>query len=284
MTAALGRIAIIGCGQIGGSLGLALAGQAERIGFDPGAGDAVVGFGICDRVAATAADAVAGADAVVVAVPLADTAAVIEAIRPAVRADAIVTDVGSTKLSAVAAGERAFGGRFVGGHPWAGTERSGPSAANAALFRGRRVLLTPTERTEAAALAWVRALWTAAGAGEVILLPAADHDELAAAVSHLPHVSAYALTLAIGGMPDAIAARMPGLYGGGFIDTTRIASSDPAMWTAIFLDNRERVLEMTRALGASLARLTALIEARDEAGIQRMLEEARVARARIIRD
>ena len=166
----------------------------------------------------------------------------------------VVTDVGSTKRTVVAEGERVLGGRFVGGHPMAGSERSGPEAANAGLFRGRRALVTATGRSDVDAVALVREMWTAAGA-EVVQVRPELHDELCAAVSHLPHLASYALTLALAELGGEVGARMPGLYAGGFLDTTRIASSDPHMWREVFLDNRDRVLEMAAALEGALARV-----------------------------
>ncbi len=188
----------------------------------------------------------------------------------------VITDVGSTKAAIVAAGEAAHGGRFVGGHPLAGTEKAGPAMASAALFRGRRALLTPTRVTDAGALATVAGLWRAAGA-EVMEMPAAEHDELMAAVSHLPHVVAYALADAVGtlGAPA-------GMGGGGFIDTTRIASTPPGMWVDVFLDNRDAVLRATARFAERLEVLRAAVAAGDEKAIRACIEAARAARARIL--
>ena len=188
----------------------------------------------------------------------------------------VVTDVGSTKAAIVAAGEAAHGGRFVGGHPLAGTERAGPDAASAGLFRGRRALLTPTPTTDAAALAAVADLWRAAGA-EVVEMGAAAHDELMAAVSHLPHVVAYALADAVGSL-----GAPAGMAGGGFIDTTRIAATPPGMWVDVFLANRDAVLRATSRFAERLEALRAAIDAGDEDAIRACIDAARSARARIV--
>jgi prephenate dehydrogenase len=219
---------------------------------------------------ADAPEAAAG-DVTVLAVP-------VRALRDLVaraRGD-VVTDVGSTKATIVAAGEAAHGGRFVGGHPLAGTEKAGPAAASAALFRGRRALLTPTAATDPRALATVAGLWRAAGA-DVMEMGAAEHDELMAAVSHLPHVVAYALADAVGAL-----GAPAGMAGGGFIDTTRIASTPPGMWVDVFLDNRDAVLRATARFAERLEALRAAVEAGDEEAIRACIDAARAARARIL--
>jgi prephenate dehydrogenase len=279
------RAALVGTGGIGGSLFLALrqAGAiASAVGFDRSteAAERARARGIVDAVAATAAEAVRGADLVVLAVPVRATAEVCEAIAPSVAAapSVLVTDVGSTKAEVLAAVERAlpFPERFVGGHPMAGSERSGPDAADAALFRGRRCLVVPSARARAEAVAECRALWERAGA-QVELMDAARHDEAVALVSHLPHVAAFALAAAVG---DAAAAE--GLSGGGFVDTTRIAASDPVMWRDIFLSNAGPVLAAIERLDGELSGLRRAIARGDGAAIEAIIERARAGRRRVL--
>ena len=181
------RLALVGCGHIGGSLARALrvAGAVKKvIGSDTDARAATRAkvLGIIDEIGPPPADA----DVVVVAVP---PRAIVEVCRALPASDAVVTDVGSVKAQVVAAAEAVLGGRFVGAHPMAGTERSGPDASDARLFDGRRVIVTPTSRTDPKAVARVKELWKAAGAQVLEMTPVA-HDRVVAALSHLPHVAA----------------------------------------------------------------------------------------------
>lgn len=278
------RAALIGCGMVGGSLMEALraAGAVGRVvGFDRARahGEAARARGTVDELAADAAAAAAGAELVVLAVPVRASAEVCGEIARAVAQARLVTDVGSTKLDVVAAAEAALpdAGRFCGAHPMAGTERSGPEAADAALFRGRVALVTPTERTAPATLAACEALWTAVGARPLRMTPAA-HDRAMAWVSHLPHAAAFALAAAVGAVADEVA----GLWGGGFADTTRVAASDPTMWRDIFLANRAPLLAALDGLGAELASLRGAVDAGDGAAIEALVTRAGAARRRVI--
>jgi prephenate dehydrogenase len=232
-------------------------------------------------MAPSAAAAAAGADVVLLAVPVRSLGPVAAAIAPVLAPGALVTDVGSTKAGVVAECEATLAGRgrFVGGHPLAGTERAGPDAAEPDLFRGKMVLLTPTPATDEAALAEAEALWRAVGAAEVRRMTPHAHDRALAAVSHLPHVAAYALvaTLAARGVGDLV-----GLTGGGFTDTTRISSTPPGMWVDAFLENRAEILPLVDALAERIATLRAAIAAGDGATIERLLTDARAARERIL--
>jgi prephenate dehydrogenase len=268
------RLALIGCGHIGGSLALAVRGHVgEIVGHDADAAAAAraAALGICDRVAASVAEAAEGAEVVVLAVPVRSIAPLAAQI-----AAPVVTDVGSTKAGIVEAGERALGGRFVGAHPIAGTERAGPDAADVRLFQGRKVILTPTARTEPAVLELVRRLWLAAGATPVDM-DAAVHDRLMAAISHLPHVAAYSLAGAIGGAPE-----LAGFTGGGYADTTRVASTPPRMWIDVFLENRAPLLELIDRYQEHVAALRRAIEQSDAAEIERILTAARAARQQVL--
>ena len=243
------RLCIVGVGLIGGSLARALRAAdycTEIVGTSRNAQhlQTAVDLGVIDRFDTDPAAAVAGADMVVVCVPLGAMEKVFAALRPALVPDAVVTDAGSAKASVVEAARRAFGKvppRLVPGHPIAGTEQSGVEASFAELYRGRRVILTPLAETDETAVAEVRAMWEAAGA-EVDTLSVEQHDRVLAATSHLPHLLAYALvdSLARMGEHDEIFR----YAAGGFRDFSRIAASDPVMWRDICLANREAVLEM----------------------------------------
>ena len=173
-----------------------------------------------------------------------------------------------------------FPERFVAAHPIAGTERSGPDAADAALFRGRRCLLSPAASTRAESLALARSLWESAGA-TVEEIDAAHHDRALAWVSHLPHLAAFALASAAGAAAEHD-ARIEGLSGGGFTDTTRIAASDPAMWRDVLISNRDAVLESMRGFDAEWAELRRAVAAGDGAALERLIERARSGRRRIL--
>jgi len=242
------RLAVVGCGLIGGSFALALR-EAQRIDQvvvfdrDPAHAERARTLGIADRVASSIADAVDGASLVVVATPVAQIEPVFAAIANHLRPDAVVTDVGSTKRDVVAAARRTLGDalpRFVPGHPIAGRAVHGPEAATADLFRGKRVLLTPHDTVDADALARARDAWLACGA-HVTSLTADAHDRVLSAVSHLPHLLAYVLVAQIAEADDA--AQKFELAGGGFADFTRIAASSPEMWRDIALANRDALLE-----------------------------------------
>jgi prephenate dehydrogenase len=268
-------LGLVGTGHIGGSFALALraAGAVHKVvghDLDPAAARRARDRGIVDEIGL-----LDGCDVVVLAVPVRAIPECAEGTH--IAPGAVVTDVGSTKRDIVARGEQAFGARFVGGHPIAGTERAGPDAADAALFRGRRAILTPTATTDPAARARVAALWRAAGA-EVIEMDAALHDRVMALISHLPHVVAYALAGAVA--PHA--AELAGMSGGGFVDTTRIASTPPAMWIDVLIENRDAVLEALDGYEAELAALRAAIVRADAAAIAQLLAAARAARERIL--
>ena len=280
-----GRAALIGCGLVGGSLMAALreAGAVERVvGFDRerAHGEAARARGLVDELGTDAAAAARGAELVVLAVPVRATADVCAAIAGAVGAARLVTDVGSTKSDVVAAAEAALpdATRFCGAHPMAGTEKSGPEAADAALFRGKLAILTPGARTSDEARAACVAMWTAAGARTRTMTPAA-HDRAMAWVSHLPHAAAFALAAAVGGVADEVA----GLSGGGFADTTRIAASDAIMWRDIFVANRAALLDAVDACAGELAALRRAIDDGDAAAIEALVARARQGRARVMR-
>jgi prephenate dehydrogenase len=283
------RVALLGTGMVGGSLALAIkaAGAARMVAawdVRPEAAEAARARGIVDAVLPGAAEAVREAELVVLAAPVGATAGLCEAIAGALDAEAVVTDVGSTKVAVLEAAARWLPRpeRFVGGHPIAGTEKSGPDAADAGLFRGRRCLLTPVAATDADALADVRGLWEAVGA-VVSTMDAALHDRALAFVSHLPHAAAFALAAACGAAmgEETLGAAMGGLHGGGFVDTTRIAESDPVMWRDVFLGNPE-VMRALERMDDELGRLRRAIAAGNGDEIVRLIEDARSGRKRVL--
>jgi prephenate dehydrogenase len=275
------RVAVIGVGLIGGSFALALK-KARLCGHVVGIGRSAANLqvakdrGIIDSVAAQAGDA----DLVLVATPVAQFPAVLAALAPQLKPAAIVMDAGSTKRDVVAAARAALGAKiaqFVPAHPIAGAERSGAAAASADLFRGKRVVLAPLPENPAASLAAAEAAWTACGA-RVTRMSAEEHDAVFAAVSHLPHLLAYALVHEFAGRGNS--AQLFGYAAGGFRDFTRIASSHPEMWRDICVANREPLLAELDRYGAKLRALRPLLERGDGAALEKLFAEARAARER----
>ena len=279
-------LAVIGVGLIGGSFALALK-EAGRVGTVVGVGrgranlDAALARGIVDRAVTLGEEwtrEIEGADLVLVATPVGDLPALFGALAPRLRAHAIVTDVGSTKESVIAAARTHLGAafaRFVPGHPVAGTEHSGASAAFATLFRDRNVVLTPTADTDRAALATVASLWSACGA-QVRELDAAVHDRIFAAVSHLPHLLAFALVDLLAARPDADDVFR--FAASGFRDFTRIAASSPEMWRDISVANRDALVAAIEAYRAELDAVAAMVASADGAGLEAVFARAAAAR------
>jgi len=278
------RLGLIGCGLMGGSFALALrqAGLVRHIaGFSasPSTTQRALELGVIDTQAGSAAEAAAGADLVLVAVPVAATETTFAAIGTTLGADTLLMDVGSTKSDVVAAAERALGGAlpcFVPAHPIAGKERAGVDHADAALYQGRHVILTPMVTSGASQLAKAQAVWTALGARLVEMTPAA-HDTTFAAVSHLPHLLAFAFIDGIARQPDGEA--ILALGGPGFRDFTRIAAADPRMWRDIFLANRQELLAQLRAHQQALAQFEQQIVAGDGAALEQLIAQASGIRA-----
>ncbi|MBT9568317.1 MAG: prephenate dehydrogenase/arogenate dehydrogenase family protein [Thiobacillus sp.] len=275
------QLAVVGPGLIGGSLSLALkqagaVGEVVGIGRNPARLTLARELGLIDR--ATDWHQAGQADCILLAMPVGETAAVLHQLAPHLKAGAVITDVGSTKVDVIEAARAALGPRFVDfvpGHPIAGSERSGPGAARADLFQGRKVVLTPQPGTRAEALVVVRALWESAGA-QVETLDAVLHDRVFAAVSHLPHLAAFALV-------DELAQRADGdiffrFAASGFRDFTRIAGSSPEMWRDIALANREAVLLEMDAYLAALQTLRAAVDAQDANTLLELFSRARAAR------
>ncbi len=274
-------LALVGTGLIGGSFALALkqSGAVREVlgvGRNPGRLTVARELGLIDRAADW--EQVGQADCILLALPVGETEAVLRQLAPHLKPGAIVTDAGSTKANVVAAARAALGARFadfVPGHPIAGSEQSGPLAARADLYQGKKVVLTPQADTRADALATVRALWEAAGA-QVETLDAAQHDRVFAAVSHLPHLAAFALV-------DDLAQRADGdtffrFAASGFRDFTRIAGSSPEMWRDIALANREALLTELDAYLDALQTLRQAVDQQDGAALLTIFSRARSAR------
>lgn len=277
------RLVVIGVGLIGGSVAAALR-RAGRIGRVVGVGRGRANIalalerGVIDEASDDIAAAVAGADTVLLAVPVRQTDAVLAAIAPALAPRALVTDAGSTKQDFVASIRRLMPEHLeyvVPGHPIAGAEQTGVEAATADLFEGRKVVLTPIPETAAASVDRVEAMWQACGA-RVLRMGPEHHDRVFSAVSHLPHMLAYSLVQMITTRPDA--QELFDFAASGFRDFTRIAGSSPEMWRDIALANREALLADLDAYGVRLAQLSASLRASDGEALARLFETARDAR------
>jgi prephenate dehydrogenase len=281
----IGKLVVVGVGLIGGSFALALkAAKAVGTVIGVGRGEAnlrrALGLGVIDAAGALDRTTLGDADLVLVATPVGQSGAVFAAIAPLLGPRTVVTDAGSTKQDVVAAARGALGAalpRFVPGHPIAGTEKSGAAAAFAELYRGRKVVLTPLAGTGKEALERVRDAWRLCGA-DVLELDPGRHDAILAAVSHLPHVLAYALVHQVAQDPDA--AQLFGLAAGGFRDFTRIASSHPEMWRDICLANRDALLAQLDRYAGELAGVRAMLERGDAAALDALFSRARETRER----
>ena len=275
------RLAVVGVGLLGGSLALAarahgLAREIVGVGRDRGRLEAPLRAGAVDRVTTSIAEGVRDADVIVLAATVLANERLLGEVWGAMTPGALVTDVGSTKRGIVSVAERLAAAQpraFVGSHPMAGSEQSGFGVARADLFRGATVILTPTDASDPAAVKGVTALWETLGA-RVSALDPDTHDRVVAAISHLPHVAAWALVDAVGRFEPgalAFAAR-------GFRDTTRIAASDPAMWTDILLGNRDAIVASLVAFRGALDDLEGLVTAGDRAGIEALLARLKAQR------
>ena len=281
------RLCVIGVGLIGGSLARALraAGACREVvgaGRNPANLQTAVDLGVIDRYETNLARAVAGADMVLVSVPLGAMAAVFDAISGHLSPHAVLTDAGSAKGSVIAAVSKAFGGvpaNFVPGHPIAGTEQSGVEASFAGLYRDRRVILTPLPETDTHAIDRVRDMWQAAGA-DVVEMEPVHHDAVLAATSHLPHVLAYTLVESLVRLGDE--GEVFEYAAGGFRDFTRIASSDPVMWRDICLANGDAIQLMIEHFAADLQELNAAIQNHDGQRLLDIFTSAKAARDRYV--
>jgi cyclohexadieny/prephenate dehydrogenase len=282
------RIALIGIGLIGSSISHAVRrrGLARSIvgsARTKATVDKALALGLIDEGHARAADAVAGADLVVMSVPVGACAALAAEIAPHLKPGTILSDVGSVKVAVVrdVVPYVPKGVHFVPGHPIAGTEQSGPEAGFAQLFDGRWTILTPVPGTDAAAVAKLKAFWAALGSKVEIMSPE-HHDMVLAITSHLPHLIAYNIVNTAEHLERVTDTEVIKFSAGGFRDFTRIAASDPTMWRDVFLNNKEAVLEMLGRFSEDLAELQRAIRFGDGETLFRLFTEARAVRRGII--
>jgi prephenate dehydrogenase len=283
----INRLCIIGVGLIGGSLARALraagyCGEVIGAGRTPAHLRQAVELGVIDRFETDPGRAVSGADMVLVAVPLGAMGGVFTAIRGHLAEGAVLTDAGSAKVSVIGAAHLAFGSvpeYFVPGHPIAGTENSGVAASVHDLYRNRRVILTPLESTDPAAVSRVRAMWETAGA-DVSEMEPVHHDAVLAATSHLPHVLAFTLVDCLARLGDR--EEIFAYAAGGFRDFTRIASSDPVMWRDICLANGDAIRRMIDRYIDDLKTIHKAVSEHDGERLLEVFSSAKLARDRFI--
>lgn len=278
------QLGLIGCGLMGGSFALALkrAGLVKRVvGYSksPSTTERARLMGVIDVEAPSALLAVSGADIVLLAIPVSATEASLKAIRHLIGPNTLVMDVGSTKHDVVEAAQRVLKenvGSFVPCHPITGKEISGVEAADADLYAGKQVVITPIERTLSVQLKNATDLWTALGCHVVTMSPQA-HDAAYAAVSHLPHLLAFALINGIIGQEDG--KNYMSLAGPGFRDFTRIAASDSKMWSAILMANREELLDQSKIFREALQHLENMILSGNGDMLEALIGQASTIRA-----
>ncbi|HUX92097.1 MAG TPA: prephenate dehydrogenase/arogenate dehydrogenase family protein [Gallionellaceae bacterium] len=282
--AALRKVVIFGVGLIGGSFALALRkadAVQEVVGFGRSAAtlQQALEFGLIDRIGDDVAREVRDADLILLATPVAQMADILARIKPHLGSHTLITDGGSTKCDVVAAARQQLGSKiaqFIPAHPIAGAELSGPAAALADLYQGKKVVLTPLSENSAAAVARVRSAWQACGA-QVSELTPEQHDEVFAAVSHLPHLLAFTLVhdLAQRDNRDLLLS----FAASGFRDFTRIAASSPEMWRDISLANRDALLREIEQYAAELYTLHQALQQRDAGKLEEMFSLARKVRS-----
>lgn len=285
MAAMFEQLGLIGCGLMGGSFALAMkrAGLVKRVvGYSksPSTTERARQMGIIDVEAPSALLAVSGADLVLLAVPVSATEATFKAIRHLITNNMLIMDVGSTKRDVVDAARKVLRdhlGSFVPAHPIAGKEVSGVEHADADLYQGKQVILTPIEKTQVGHLKRAQELWEGLGCHVQQMAPEA-HDAAFAAVSHLPHMLAFALVHAISTQPQG--KDFLGLAGPGFRDFTRIAASDSKMWRDVLLANRHELVEQAKMFQRSLANMLQLAEQGDGEKLEEMIALASDTRAR----
>ena len=281
------RLAIIGLGLLGGSIGLAVAQKApdwECSGYDhdPDVREAARKRGLVNVIHDSAEEAVSAADLVILCVPVGAMAAVAQEIAAALRPDCIISDVGSSKQSVAAVLNAVFPSHaIVPAHPVAGTEESGPEAGFAGLFQDRWCILTPEEGTPAAAVKLVSDLWQKLGSRAEIMDPA-HHDVVLAVTSHIPHLIAFTIVGTASDLEDVTRSEVIKYSAGGFRDFTRIAASDPVMWRDVFLSNKSAVLEVLGRFSEDLSVMQRAIRSDDGDALHDLFSRTRNIRRSII--
>jgi prephenate dehydrogenase len=280
------QLGLIGCGLMGSSFALAIkrAGLVRRVvGYSPSNSSTAkaLAMGVIDAVASSPAQAAAGADLILLAVPVAATDTTLRAIQSVISPQALVMDVGSTKRDVLHAARQTLGERlacFVPAHPICGSEVSGVENADVNLYVGKKVILTPMPETAVRQLDLARRVWAGLGCRVSDMTPEA-HDAAYAAVSHLPHLLAFAMMNSLQG--QAQGKKYLSLAGPGFRDFTRIAASEPAMWRDILLANRDELLAQSQLFQQSLATLEELIQTGDADQLQSLIRQASQTRAHL---
>ena len=287
MSAPFANIAVIGLGLLGGSIGLAVREflpGAVTTGYDsdPGHRARAAERGLVGTVCDTAAEAVRDADLVVFCVPPGAMGEAAAAIAGAVRPHAVISDVGSCKVSVAKALSEALPGlAVIPAHPVAGTENSGPDAGFANLFRHRWCIVTPPADADPAHVETLTAFWQALGA-HVEIMDAAHHDLVLAVTSHLPHLIAYTIVGTASDLESVTQSEVIKYSAGGFRDFTRIAASDPTMWRDVFLSNKDAVLEMLQRFSEDLTALQRAIRVGDGDALFDQFTRTRAIRRSII--
>ena len=282
------RVALIGAGLIGSSLGRAIRQEqlAKSVTAYSRRSDTrkrLSHLGIVDSVAESIEEAVDGADLIIISVPVGASEDVAVRIGPHIKPDAVVTDTGSVKESVIRAITPHIpnSANFVPGHPIAGTENSGPEAGFASLFEGRWCVITPTDDTSESAIDQVTNLWRRVGSKVDIMTPA-HHDKVLAITSHIPHLIAFNIVGTVADLEDDTKMEAVKYAAGGFRDFTRIAASDPEMWRDVFMENREAVLEMLGRFSEDLSVLQRAIRRGDANGLETKFTRTRDLRRRVI--
>ena len=281
------RVAIIGMGLIGSSLARAIRSAMPTVQLivsdaDEAVRERVIELGLADDVADGAGTAVVDADLVILCVPVGAMAAVAAEIAPELAPDTVVSDVGSVKESvAKVLGAALPGVHVIPAHPVAGTEKSGPDAGFASLFRGRWCIITPPPRADAIMVERLSEFWRRLGA-KVDVMDAAHHDRVLAATSHLPHLIAYSIVGTASDLEEVTKAEVIKYSAGGFRDFTRIAASDPVMWRDVFLNNREAVLELLGRFTEDLVALQRAIRWGEGDTLEALFTRTRAIRRSII--
>jgi prephenate dehydrogenase len=273
------QLGLIGCGMMGGSFALA----AKRVGLvkrvvgyskSPSKTEKAKQSGVIDIAVGSALQAMVGSDLVLIAVPVSATADIFKAIQFGFNKHALVMDVGSTKADVVRSVIKIFGEmppNFIPAHPIAGKERGGIEEADVDLYKGLRVILTPTEQTDTESLKLAELVWQALGM-KVAHMSAKEHDQIFAAVSHMPHLLAFAYMNSVIGQPKS--QTFLEMAGPGFRDFTRIAAGDPEVWRDIFLANRNEILKQSGSMLHSLSQLEYAIRQGDTTGLKDMITNA----------
>jgi len=288
----INKLVIIGVGLIGGSFALSLrkAGLVKHI---TGLGRSkenlqqALELGIIDEISDNYSQALTKADLVLLAVPVGQTAEILQKINPHLEPQTIISDVGSTKQNVIAAARSSipeYFKNFVPAHPIAGAELSGSSAANAELFRDKNLILTPSDETDIDSIESIQTLWKGCGAHTSLMTPY-QHDEMLAMTSHLPHILAFTfMNHMLSNSSEKNEDTLLNFAGSGFRDFTRIASSSPEMWKDICLANRRLLLQQIRVYQNELARMNEILEDGDGAALEKFFLNAQITRGKFLKD